>query len=59
MVKECVNFSRTNCEEPWTFFHLCLVYAMVEFPESSTGGYLFLGDDTMVRPLRTACHQHW
>ena len=27
-----------NCEEPWTFFHLCLVYAMVEFPESSSGG---------------------
>ena len=39
----------TNCEEPWMFFHMCLAYAMVEYPESSTGGYLFLGDDTMVR----------
>ena len=41
----------TNCEEPWTFFHLCLVYAMVEFPEPSSSGYLFVGDDTMVRVM--------
>ena len=45
------NVRWTNCVEPWTFFHLCLVYAMVEFPESSAGGYLFMGDDTMVRNL--------
>ena len=38
----------TNCEEPWQFFDMCLVYAMVEYPESTGGSYLFLGDDTLV-----------
>ena len=52
------NISWTFCEEYWVFFNLCLVYAMVEFPESSMGGYLFLGDDTMVRKFLPCCNHH-
>ena len=42
----------TPCEHPWIYFSLCLSYAMAEHPETSDGGFLFIGDDTIFDPCR-------
>ena len=45
----------TVCEHFWTFFSLCLSYAMAEFPQPvGGGGYLFIGDDVIFDPCRLA-----
>jgi hypothetical protein len=45
----------TPCEHPWMFFSLCLAYVMAEFPgDPDGGGFLFIGDDTLLDPCRLA-----
>ena len=42
----------TECDIDWTLFELCLVYAMLEYPEAIDGGYIYVGDDTVVDPCQ-------
>jgi hypothetical protein len=42
----------SDCELHWTRFELCLAYAMMEYPESPEGGYVFVGDDTLFDPCQ-------